>query len=57
MKGLRGAFPGFVLGAKKATRGLREGAGASKGHVSIRMLPETASGLILDVPIPRGKPN
>jgi hypothetical protein len=25
MKGLRGAFPGFVLGAKKATRGLREG--------------------------------
>jgi hypothetical protein len=25
MKGLSGAFPGFVLGAKKATRGLREG--------------------------------
>jgi hypothetical protein len=24
MKGLRGAFPGFVLGAKKAMRGLRE---------------------------------
>jgi len=24
MKGLRGACPGFVLGAKKATRGLRE---------------------------------
>jgi hypothetical protein len=24
MKGLRGAFPGFVLGEKKATRGLRE---------------------------------
>ena len=25
MKGPRGAFPGFVLGAKKVTRGLREG--------------------------------
>jgi hypothetical protein len=31
MKGLRGAFPGFVLGAKKATRGLREGGRSLEG--------------------------
>ena len=31
MKGLRSAFPGFVLGAKKATRGLREGGRSPEG--------------------------
>jgi hypothetical protein len=31
MKGLRGAFPGFVLGAKKATRELREAGRSLEG--------------------------
>jgi len=34
MKGLKGAFPGFVLGAKKATRGLREGRRSLEGSFS-----------------------
>jgi hypothetical protein len=34
MKGLKDAFPGFVLGAKKATRGLREGRSSLKGSFS-----------------------
>jgi hypothetical protein len=34
MKGLRGAFPGFVLGAKKATGGLREDGKILKGSFS-----------------------
>jgi len=57
MKGLRGVFPGFVLGEKKATRGLREGGRSLEGSCFDKNAPETASGLILDVPIPRGKPN
>jgi hypothetical protein len=31
MKGLRSAFSGFVMGAKKATRGLREGGRSLEG--------------------------
>jgi hypothetical protein len=31
MKGLKGGFPGFVLGAKKAKRGLREGRRSLEG--------------------------
>jgi hypothetical protein len=34
MKGLMGAFPGFVLGAKKATIGLREGGRRLEGSFS-----------------------
>jgi hypothetical protein len=34
MKGLKGAFPGFVLGAKKATWSLREGGRSVGGSFS-----------------------
>jgi hypothetical protein len=56
-EGAEGHLSRLGLGAKKATRGLREGGRSLGGHFSIRMLPETASGLILDAPIPRVKPN
>jgi hypothetical protein len=34
MKGLKGSFSGFVLGAKKATRSLREGGRSVGGSFS-----------------------
>jgi hypothetical protein len=45
---------GNFLGRNQEEGELREGAGASKSHFSIRMLPETTSGLILGAPIPQG---
>jgi hypothetical protein len=54
MKELRGRFTGNFFRRKQKKGELREGAEASKGHVPIRMLPETVSGLILDAPIPQG---
>jgi hypothetical protein len=39
MKGMRGAFPGFVLGEKKTTRWLREGGRSLEGSFSDKNAP------------------